>query len=1415
MRKRRLRKSWLLGAAVMTASGCLGAPEPNPVAKGPAPVDRATTTDILLASLTPAKLLPTTDQQKQVDAALDEHFHRSPSRRAYIMTDKPLYQPGEAVWFRTEIRQAATLTAAPLPGMTAQLVSPRGAQVAQKRIQVTNGWAANDFEIPADVEGGEYVLQITADDGTVDKRKIIISTYEAPRLKKELEFVRKAYGAGDQVSAAVEVHRATGEAYANKALTGVVTLDDAEIQRVAITTDADGKAIVHFALPAAIGKGDGLLTILADDGGVTESIQKRIPILMKTLSVSVFPEGGDLVEGLPGRVYFSALNALGKPADVEGRVVDDEGTQVATFKSVHDGMGRFELTPGAGRSYHVEITRPAGIDGKFFIPNAHATGCVLRAVESNEPHAGNLEVAACCSEPHSILVEAALREQRIAGGTVDVTAHKPALIDIPVDDAAQGAVRVTLFDEHKDPLAERIIYHGRGKDLKVAITSNKKTYSPRDPVTLTVKTTDLAGKPVAANLGLAVVDDTVLSFADDKSGQILAHTYLEPELGTDPIEEPNFYFSDKPEAAAAMDALVATRGWRRFDWQLVFNPPPPPPPVAIYYDGLDEDRAGNVMAVAEGEMPAEAAPAPERMERARAPMKAAAKPMAAPAQPVAVATPPADAATKVALPRNPVARNVDGPAAHEAWGKKDLALNQGAAGRGVAMRHIRGGDDFREAKEKQGMAWAPVRVFPAPTYKAGYDGPRDDFRETIFWAPNVATAADGTAQVTFYVSDAVTSFRAVAEGTSAGGLPGRGEAEVQSKMPMSLDVHLPLEVSQGDLISLPVTLTNETDRSLDADLTTDFGPAFALQDNPLAGKVALAAGEKKTYYFPLKVIGKGGDGDVSMRLHTAGWIDEMAKMIRVVPLGFPFEVAASGTLHGSARHEFSLEGEIPGSAHATITMYPSPLATMTQGMQGMIREPGGCFEQTSSSNYPNVMIMSYLGANDAADPALVQKTQTVLEHGYKLLTGYETPEKGYEWFGHTPGHEALTAYGLMEFEDMSKVYDVDHSMVERTAAWLMTRRDGKGGFNRSSEALDSFGRAGGETTNAYIMWALAEAKRAKGMDPELAVQRKEALESKDPYLTALAVNTLLLTDPTGADTAAAVKRLVGMQAKDGSFPGAKETITMSGGNALTVETTALATLSLVKASPNGEQEAALRGGVEWLNAHRGGFGEWGNTQATVLSLKTLTAYADHSRQTQTSGTATVLVNGKAAGSIHFEKGRKDALVFDDLDALLVAGDNSIELKMDGEAQLPYTVSVEYRADRPQSNAETKVAVATTMNKSSVKMGEGVRLRAHVENRDANGIPMTLARVGIPGGLTFQTWQLKELRDKGIIDFYETRPREVILYWRAMAPKAIKDVDLDLLAAVPGTYVAPASSAYLYYTAEDKAWNDPLRISVER
>jgi uncharacterized protein YfaS (alpha-2-macroglobulin family) len=89
----------------------------------------------------------------------------------------------------------------------------------------------------------------------------------------------------------------------------------------------------------------------------------------------------------------------------------------------------------------------------------------------------------------------------------------------------------------------------------------------------------------------------------------------------------------------------------------------------------------------------------------------------------------------------------------------------------------------------------------------------------------------------------------------------------------------------------------------------------------------------------------------------------------------------------------------------------------------------------------------------------------------------------------------------------------------------------------------------------------------------------------------------------------------------------------------------------------------------------------------------------------------------------------------------------------------------------------------------------------------------MAVLGVPGGLGAQPWQLKELRDKGVVDFYETRDNLVYLYFRQLPPGAQKTIHLDLKAELPGTFEAAAASAYLYYTDEVKSWSKPERITV--
>ena len=86
---------------------------------------------------------------------------------------------------------------------------------------------------------------------------------------------------------------------------------------------------------------------------------------------------------------------------------------------------------------------------------------------------------------------------------------------------------------------------------------------------------------------------------------------------------------------------------------------------------------------------------------------------------------------------------------------------------------------------------------------------------------------------------------------------------------------------------------------------------------------------------------------------------------------------------------------------------------------------------------------------------------------------------------------------------------------------------------------------------------------------------------------------------------------------------------------------------------------------------------------------------------------------------------------------------------------------------------------------------------------------------IEAEITTKSKQLDDLKKAGAFDYYETRPREIVCYWRKLDAGQKKPLRLDLVAEVPGQYTAPASRAYLYYTAERKQWCEPLKVTVTR
>ncbi|MBI3180256.1 MAG: A-macroglobulin complement component, partial [Deltaproteobacteria bacterium] len=644
-----------------------------------------------------------------------------------------------------------------------------------------------------------------------------------------------------------------------------------------------------------------------------------------------------------------------------------------------------------------------------------------------------------------------------------------------------------------------------------------------------------------------------------------------------------------PKSALAVDLLLGTQGWRRFalvSWQeflardadkarrvlaqqVVQQPAP-----------ADDWDAGMVPGMA---MAAEDAPEMREERSARAP-RAAPPRMAAPApaaaprpqQPKKSAPPPPPAAAKIMPAVPPMAREMAAP---RMGGRRDVA-----GGRGRAM-------------DRKRAPMVMVREYAHPRRPDRKPNERTDFTETLYWNAGLNTDAQGKATVRFALSDSVTTFRVLVDAHDREGALGSGLGGVQSVEPFYAEAKLPLEVTAGDDIALPVTVVNATDSAL-KDGSLSVSAPRNIRVSGLRSRQAFNAGARQRQIVHLGVGQFVGKAQITVAAKGGNYSDTVTRELAVKPAGFPMEVASGGTLEPDATATIGIDipqSYAPGSITTDVAVFPAPLGNLTAALERLIQEPSGCFEQTSSTSYPLVMAQQYFMSHTGVDAALVTRSRDTLRRGYDRLRGFECKGTGYEWFGQDPGHEALSAYGLMEFVDMSKVMQVDMAMVDRTRGWILAKRDGAGGFKSERRALHTW-LVEPELHNGYITWALLESGE-RGISREVRSFKEAALRSANSYVVALGAN-VAMADGDKSTARKLMDKLTTKQTKEGWVDGSTTSIVGSGGEALRIETTSLAVLAwLREPAYAGAVENAMRFITESCKG-----GRYGSTQSTVLAL---------------------------------------------------------------------------------------------------------------------------------------------------------------------------------------------------------------------
>jgi len=687
-------------------------------------------------------------------------------------------------------------------------------------------------------------------------------------------------------------------------------------------------------------------------------------------------------------------------------------------------------------------------------------------------------------------------------------------------------------------------------------------------------------------------------------------------------------------------------------------------------------------------------------------------------------------------------------------------------------------------------------LFYIPNYKDQQNPEiKDDFRSCIYWNKTIQTDKNGQAKFSFYNSDEVTSFAIIGEGISALGHVGHSKHNYAVLDPIEIETKLPIYASVNDEIVMPVRIKNNTNQS--QNILIKFIENDVIKTNDNLKNITLNPNESTSINYLFSTNKSFKNIPIVLEITQNNKSFKIEKTLDIYSVGFPKSISFSG--HESTVLDFNLENMIENTLETEFSIFNNRFEMLTSTLDKMLREPHGCFEQVSSTNYPNIMIVKFLENQPSFRDKKNQALQ-ILNSGYRKLANYKSKDGGYEWYGGNPGNEALTAYGLLQFYEMRPYVDINENEFNDMKKWLLSRRDNKGGFNQVS---GRYGFSGIHPTvnNAYITYVLSEIGE-KNIDKEFQTAFTESLNEKDNYKMALMALTAFNLNKK-SDYQNLMNHLnKQLETKDLQKIKVGQTVVNSYGQSKQLEFLALYGLALLKNKTiNSDTQKVLK----YIESSQTSYG-FGSTQSNALCLKFIINYLMMIEEKNSHAKDDLMVNNHA---VNLSANSFGNVVIKSLDLKEIN-----QIKIVKANQSPYALIVNFQSSLPENSPQSMVLLKTTVPNPKVKINDVCRINVELINTKSEVLFNPLVRIGIPGGLSPEPWQLKELIDKNIIDYYEIINNELVLYFREINAKATKTIILDFKAIVAGKYKGKASSAYLYYNIEHKHYNEGIVVEVK-
>jgi hypothetical protein len=707
--------------------------------------------------------------------------------------------------------------------------------------------------------------------------------------------------------------------------------------------------------------------------------------------------------------------------------------------------------------------------------------------------------------------------------------------------------------------------------------------------------------------------------------------------------------------------------------------------------------------------------------------------------------------------------------------------------------------------------WVDENRVPGPgaDEEEKYPAPRvrRHFPETMLWQPELITDEHGKASVPVHFADSITTWRLAATASSVGGGIGSAAAPLRVFQDFFVDIDLPPLLTRNDEVSVPIAVYNYTKGPQTVNLELQPAPWFELIDGKDRRRaVDLKANEVRSvsYRIRAKQVGRFA---LTVAARGKELSDAVRRAVEVIPDGQKIEQVVSDRLAGDVRHTFDIPASAtPGGSRLLVKVHPNILSQALEGIESILQAPHGCFEQTSATVYPNLLVLDYFHRTGSGRPDVRARAEAFLREGYQRLLTFECRGGGFSLWGQGEASLWLTALGIHELTDMGRVFQVDPAVMQRARAYLVRHQWNDGSWSEGGDRL---------RLTSYIAWALGRSDpHAPEVKKALAYLRKSESKLDTPYLRALAANALAC-EPEDAVLARLVARLEAdrQEGRDGVscwFASPGQSITFGEGGSLTIETTALAVLAMRR---SGKHAATVDRTVRHLARTRTSNGGWGSTQATVLALQALVPAAGDFRKGEPTN-FTIMVNGKEVSAGTIDPKNNDLLQQFDLTEHLRSGHNEVVVRPEKKTvSMVQVVARHYQPwERPPREGALQMEIAH--DRTRLTLADTVRATLTLRQMGKNGAPLVTAEVGLPPGFNVSSSDFEALVKAGRIQKFEMAAGRVLLYLDGLRPGGMEKFTYTLTPKYPLKVQVPPSVAYEYYTPSRRALAAPVELVVE-